>query len=106
MDSNVLERAGATFFQKGVSHTTGRTGILVYISLFEKRAELVVDAGVLAADPGPELMAIRDRLRAAAARMDPDMLFEEMRALGPLLEKSLPRSEDDVNELPDEVCAA
>lgn len=106
MEENVLKGAHATFHEMGVSHTTGRTGLLIYVSLFERRAEVVLDMGVLAADPGPEFMAIREKLRQAVRRLDPEAFLEAMLAMGPLLEVVLPRSEDDVNELPDEVCAA
>jgi putative membrane protein len=93
--------ARAAFVDLGVSHTHGRTGMLVYVATFEGRAELVCDLGIPEARLGPGLVAIRARLDAAVRRRDFAAFESALRALGPLLEGPLPRSADDENELPD-----
>jgi putative membrane protein len=96
--TQVLAMARAAFVEQGVSRTTGRTGLLVYVSTFERRVEVVTDVGV---DPGAvqvELDAVRASLDAGA---DLARFLGAVRALGPALGRTLPRSEDDVNELPD-----
>ena len=93
-------RAGAreAFVDQGISRTRGRTGILVYVSTFERRVELVADLGVDA-----KLFEAEARALAAAVadRLDLDAFLEALRRFGPALAGALPRSDDDMNELPD-----
>jgi putative membrane protein len=96
--AQVLAMARAAFVEHGVSRTTGRTGILVYVSTFERLVEVVADVGV---DP-KAVQAELDALRAClshGARFD--RFLAALRALGTPLGTCLPRSADDVNELPD-----
>jgi putative membrane protein len=96
--AQVLAMARAAFVEHGVSRTTGRTGILVYVSTFERLVEVIADVGV---DP-KAVQAELDALQASlshGARFD--RFIAALRALGPPLGNCLPRSPDDVNELPD-----
>jgi putative membrane protein len=96
--AQVLAMARAVFVEQGVSRTTGRTGLLVYVSTFERLVEVVTDIGV---DPKAVQREI-DALRASlAGGADLDGFLARLRALGPPLGSALPRSPDDVNELPD-----
>ncbi len=94
----VRTAARAAFVEQGVSRTTGRTGILVFVSMLERRVELVVDVGVDA-----KLVESQERALGASVKDGPnlDAFVEAVRSLGPALSGALPRSEDDVNELPD-----
>lgn len=96
--AQVLAMARAAFVEQGVSRTTGRTGILVYVSTFERLVEVVADIGVDASAVQAELHALRASLSGGA---DLDRFLAALRALGPPLGRALPRSADDVNELPD-----
>ncbi len=96
--AQVLAMARAAFVTQGVSRTTGRTGILVYVSTFERRVEIVADVGVDPACMQGEVEALRGALSRGA---DLDGFVLRVRALGTPLGRALPRSEDDVNELPD-----
>ncbi len=96
--AQVLAQARAAFVEQGVSRTTGRTGLLVYVSTFERRVEIVPDVGVDPAAAQAELEALRSSLAAGA---DLDAFLAKLRALGPPLGAALARSDDDVNELPD-----
>jgi putative membrane protein len=96
--AQVLAQARAAFVEQGVSRTTGRTGILVYVSTFERLVEVVTDIGVDPKTAEAELDALRSSMRAGA---DFDGFITKLRALGPPLGTALPRSPDDVNELPD-----
>lgn len=95
--------ARAAFLDQGIDRTTGRTGVLVYVSLLERRVELVADRGVPRGDIAEwepcfaELQACLDRGAA------PGVFAAALDKLGDPLGRVLPRSEDDVNELPDEV---
>jgi putative membrane protein len=96
--AQVLAMARAAFVAQGVSRTSGRTGLLVYVSTFERLVEVVTDIGV---DPKPaqaEIDALRSSLAGGADLM---RFLTALRALGTPLGRGLPRSPDDVNELPD-----
>jgi putative membrane protein len=99
--------AQATFYEKGIRHTRGRTGMLLYVSLVERMAEVVLDTAVreavedLGEDWTRRIDAIDDALRQGGVAT-----AEALAELGPLLHAALPRAEDDENELPDEVCAS
>jgi putative membrane protein len=96
--------ARAAFHDQGVSRTRHRTGILLYISMFERRVEVLPDVGIEAAHLGPDWKAAVATLEGSLAPSpDFDRFLAAVRALGPILGRSLPRTEDDVNELPDEV---
>ena len=102
LEENVRRAARAAFVELGVSRTTGRTGILVFVSSFERRVAVVPDIGVNPAAMGAEWDAALTKLSAAvASSRSPEPFFEAMRLLAPPLERTLPRSADDVNELPD-----
>jgi putative membrane protein len=100
----VQAAARAAFVDLGVSRTQGRTGILVFVSMFEREVEIVSDIGVDAAGLGEDwtraVVALRGALRPAPSF---DRFAERLRALAPPLAAALPRAADDVNELPDEV---
>lgn len=99
-----LRAARATFFAKGIRNTRDRTGVLVYVSLLERRVEVLADSGITAAVPEADwneaLAAIQ---QAVASGQDGVAVAPKIAALGDLLEPVLPRAEDDENELPDEV---
>ncbi len=95
--AQVRARAREAFVEQGVSRTRGRTGILVYVSTFERRVELVPDTAV-----DPQLVEGPGRaMGEAVRRADLPAFLAALRALGPSLGAALPRSADDVNELPD-----
>ncbi len=104
MDHNVLVGARAAFVAQGISRTSGRNGILVFISMLERRVELVADIGIDAEALGSPWKEATARL-ASTLRGDPDLdrFVEALLALAPVLEAAMPRAEDDVNELSDEV---
>lgn len=101
----VKRAARAAFYEKGVRGTSQRIGLLVYISLLERHAAVIVDSGVDAAvDPeawAGAVAAIDAAVDRGANGVEVAPLIEK---LGDILEPCLPVSEDDVNELPDEVC--
>lgn len=103
---NARRAARAAFWELGISRTTGRTGILVFFSMFERRVEVVRDIGVDIQPIAEEWHTAMQALQSAADRRDFERFIEALRALGPMLGKVLERSEDDVNELADGVNAA
>ncbi len=104
-DEAVRHAAQSTFFEKGVRHTQDRIGVLVYVSLLERRLELIGDVGVEKAVGPADWKQAGERLDALVrSGCDGQELAKALLDLGDLLEPVLERAEDDVNELPDEVC--
>lgn len=105
--SVVTTAARAAFVEQGIASTRDRTGILVYVSLLENAVAVVTDIGV---DPKvmgePWTNAMRRLEACAAGGATPAAVAEALLAFGEPLELALPRREDDVNELPDEVVAS
>lgn len=95
--------ARSTFVERGITKTTGRTGVLVYVSLLERAARVVADTGIAAAVPEEEWRAAVADIERAALRSKATAVAHAIAALGPVLSRCLPRATDDVNELPDEV---
>jgi putative membrane protein len=103
LSRNVSTGARAAFFDLRISRTSGRNGILVYVSLFERRCEVLTDIGIDPAALDAGWQAANRELEASVQRRDLPAFFRALESLGPVLGRAHPRSEDDVNELPDEV---
>jgi putative membrane protein len=103
--ARVETAARATFVERRVHGTSGRTGILLYVSVLEREAAFVVDLGVeaLAATDAWKL-ATRGIEQAVRDGADGTAVAERLRGLGGLLSPVLARGADDVDELPNEVC--
>jgi putative membrane protein len=99
--SAVEAAARAAFVELGVHHTSGRTGLLLFVAAREGLVALVGDRAVPAL-PAP---LVAD-LEAAVARGDVDAFCAALTALGGPLATALPRAADDVNELADGPVAA
>jgi putative membrane protein len=94
--------AKGAFVDLGVSKTTGRTGVLVYCSIFEGIVAVVADAGVTP-EAKKALDDARAALEAALVRIDIGAFAATLETLGPTFAKTMERSADDVNELEDAV---
>jgi putative membrane protein len=98
------ERAAhAAFSALGIDKTRARTGLLVYVALFERTCVLVPDSGVPAAAMAGALGSVRDALDEAVRRVDFEAFLAAVSRLGPACGGLLPRGADDVNELRDSV---
>jgi putative membrane protein len=95
--------AKAAFVDLGVSKTSGRTGLLVYVSMLELRAAFVGDLAIEGAGIADGLARTLEAINAALGRRDFPAFVAGVEALGPILAPKLPRAADDVNELSDEV---
>ena len=95
--------ARSAFVEQGISRTSGRNGMLVYVSGFERRVEVVCDIGIRPAELGHTWTEWTARLDAAVSAMDTERFLVTLRELGQLLGPSMPRRADDVNELSDDV---
>ena len=90
-------------FKVGAERRThGRTGVLIYLSMSEHRAEIVADepiAAIVPAEVWGEAMA--DMLREIRQGRIAEGMAAGVRDVGVILSEHFPRAEDDVNELPD-----
>lgn len=103
-ERSVLAAARATFVERGVADTRGRTGVLLYISLAEGTVAVLADLAVRRAVPAAAWASAVEALRAPVRRGAPATdLVAPIAALGALCGEFLPRADDDLNELPDEV---
>jgi len=104
MRDEAARRAREVFFDRRVHHTTGGTGVLIYVSLFEHVAVVLADSQVLEHPLLGQafLDHLCEELTASLATHHPgEALAETIRlARGPL-SQALPRMSDDVNEHPD-----
>lgn len=84
------------------SRTTGKTGIMIYLSMREHRAEIVADepiAKLVPAEVWGEAMA--DMLVEIRQGRIAEGMAAGVRDVGKVLAEHFPRSDNDVNELPD-----
>jgi putative membrane protein len=100
--ARVRDRA-VRYFKVGAERRThGRTGILIYLSLAEHRAEIVADAAI-AAKVSPEVWG--DAMAALLAEIREHRPGAGMVAavgkVGEVLAQHFPRADNDKNELPD-----
>jgi putative membrane protein len=98
VSTRVRASACEAFVDQGVSRTRGRSGVLVFVSTFERRVEVVGDIGVDTRLVEAETRALAE---AVAGRMDLEAFLVALRRFGPALAGTLPRGDNDVNELPD-----
>lgn len=97
--------ARSLFVERRVHGTGGRTGILLYVSVLEREAAMVVDVGVEAiADTDAWRKTVGEIEAAVRSGADGGALAERIHGLAALLGPALERSAADVDELPDEVC--
>jgi putative membrane protein len=100
----VRRRAVDLFRAAGRGRTTGRTAILLYLSLAERRAELVVDETILArVDQSAWEVAMTTLVEAVRQGRASDGMVAAVDQIGDVLAVHCPRSDDDKNELPDRV---
>ncbi len=103
----VRAAAARAFRMRGLARTRGRTGVLLYIAIRERHAEIVTDAGVLAHVPADAWEGILADLTAALGRGAAEAgLAEAVGRIGDRLREALPAGPGDPNELPDRVILA
>ena len=98
----VLARAITCFKVGAERRTHGRTGILIYLSMREHRAEIVADAAITG-KVSPEVWG--EAMAAMLSEIKAGRIAEGMVAaiekVGAVLAEHFPRDENDTNELPD-----
>jgi putative membrane protein len=105
LELRTRQRAEMAFLEEEVFRTRERTGILLFLSLFEHRVVVLADGGIhTLVEPG-QWDGIAARIAAGIrAGRGGEALLEAIQSCGALLERhGVARRADDVNELPDEL---
>lgn len=100
--ARVRARALLLFRLAAEHRTRARTGVLVYLSLAERRAEIVADRAIadkVSAETWGEAMAAL--VAAAHDGRVGDGMVAAVEQVGAVLARHFPRSPNDINELPD-----
>ncbi len=102
MDVEVHNAAFTAFFTEHLHKTGDANGILIYISLLERRAWIIADSGIDDRIPNEQwsdaVTVITDGIRA---QRQCQALCDAIKMIGDVLEKEFPVQDDDVNELHD-----
>ena len=92
-----------SYFKVGAeAKTSGRTAVLIYISLAEHVAEIIADEAIHGkVTPGVWGDAMADMIAEVSQGRLADGMIAAVRDVGVILAEHFPRADDDVNELPD-----
>ena len=102
MRDEVMARARQIFFDERVHHTSGSTGFLIYLSIYERLAVVLADQEIVAVFGQYQIDEICHQLITDLRKGDVTAaLSSAIREAGKRLAESLPREEGDVNELSD-----
>jgi putative membrane protein len=103
MKEQVNQAAFTAFVQKEIFRTKDRTGVLIFISEFERHVVVIGDSGIHAHVKEGEWNAIvKIIVTGLRSGNMAKGVIQAVEACGAILEKSsLPRQPDDQNELPD-----
>jgi putative membrane protein len=100
--ARALARAIDLFKVGAERRTHGRTGILIYLSMREHRAEIVADEAIASKVPpetwGEAMTAMLVHIKEGRIA---DGMIAAVEQVGEVLAEHFPRAEDDQNELPD-----
>ena len=100
----VRRRAVTVFRAAAEKRTAGRTGILIYLSIGERRAEIVADEAILKVTDdhtwGEAMAALLEQVRAGRPG---EGICAAIERVGAVLAEHFPRSADDSNEIPDKL---
>ncbi len=103
LDLMALRRAEAAFLEEEVWRTRDRTGILVFLALFEHRAVILADEGIhRAVPPGLWQELVAELVDGVAAGEAARALERTVHRCGEILvEHRVERQPDDLNEIDD-----
>lgn len=100
--ARVRKRSLEQFLVQNLHTTEGRTGVLIFVSAAERRAEIVADAAIEACVPKDTWQGIVDRLTAAFAEgRHVEGFVAAIEDVGSHLAKHFPPGSCDANHLPD-----
>lgn len=100
----VRRRAIMLFKTGGERRTIGRTGILIYLSLAERRAEIIGDEAITAVTTpetwGEAMAALIEQVKEGRPG---DGIVAAVERIGVVLAEHFPKTQTDTNEIPDKL---
>jgi putative membrane protein len=93
--------AAAMFYEAGIANTSAENGVLIYLSLLERRLEVIADRGILKAVPPLKWNHSVFALKQVARDADPAKVIAALRDLGNVLAEHVPATGENPNELAD-----
>jgi len=101
ISAEVEEKALVSFLTQGLHHTRDETGILIFISLFERRVHVLADRGISNVVPVNTWDGIVQTITDGMHRGEIcHALCAAIDICGQLLEEHFPVKSDDIDELP------
>ena len=100
-ETSVRTAAAAMFYEAGIANTTAEMGVLIYLSLMEKRLELIADRGILKKVPPQEWNVKVFELHQVGKHPDTKVFQKKIEEFGELLAAHVPPTGENPNELPD-----
>lgn len=101
-DRTAHRRAMEQFLAQNLHTTNGRTGVLIFVSIAERYAEIIADTEINAKVTDEDWQGMVHHLTSAIGNGKPtDGFVETIEAVGKHLEKAFPPGTADPNELPD-----
>ena len=93
--------AAAMFYEAGIANTNAEMGVLIYLSLMERRLELIADRGVLKKVPAQDWNHHQFELHKVGKDPDPKAFQDAIVGFGKVLAAHVPPTGENPNELPD-----
>jgi putative membrane protein len=104
MKEEVHEAAHLAFIRHGLAETHARTGVLVFISLLERRVQILGDRGIHEKVGDEYWQREADKIAEGIGAGRPAQgLVEAIRGIGNTLREHFPAGQEDENELPNRV---
>ena len=97
----VRTAAAAMFYEAGIANTNAEMGVLIYLSLLEKRLELIADRGVLKKVPAQDWNQQIFELHQVGQNPEPKTFQAAIEEFGKVLAAHVPATGENPNELPD-----
>ncbi|MBT1071124.1 TPM domain-containing protein [Pelotalea chapellei] len=98
----VRDKAVCAFYEEGLHRTREQNGILIFISMLERRVWILGDHGINAVIPADHWISLASRLSAGIRQGTmTQSLTAVITEVGGILQQHFPSRSDDTNELPD-----
>jgi putative membrane protein len=102
----VRERAVRTFLEKRLYKTREENGVLIFISILERKVWILADRGIHRKIPHGDWQALALQLSTGIRGGEPcAALCRVIAKCGEILAEHFPKRPDDINELPDDLIA-
>lgn len=100
----VRDRAMRAFYEKGLHRTRGKTGVLFFISLIERKVWVLADKGIHEKISQAKLNTLAKMISTGIRNGNASgALIKAIQEAGELLQQYFPTDDGDTNELPDSI---